>query len=551
MSTRATDRPRPAPAGRPVVAAGAGLDGTPALLAMVGIALVILLAAIDQTIVGTAMPRVVADLHGFEQYAWVATAYLLTSTVMVPITGRLGDLYGRKPFLLAAIVVFVAASAAAGAATSMLFLIVARGAQGIGGGMLMATAFASVGDLFPQPRRRARWQGIITGTFAFASVVGPTAGGFMTDAFGWRSVFYVNLPVGLLAMAVLWLTLPADLSPRRPDARIDWAGAATISLGIVALLLSVEWGGSALPWTSPQIVGLVGSGLALLLVFLAVERRAAEPILPLDLFRDRTVAICSAVSLLLGVGLFGVTYYTPLLAQGVLGLSPSATGALLTPLVLGTAVGSLLSGQLFARIGRSRPLLVAGGASFVLSTVFLATGALGNAQLVLAVELAFCGLGTGMLLPMLTVLVQSAVPPTRLGVGTSTVQFVRLVGSTLGTAGIGSLITSVFSARLATTIAPGTDGRLVAGLATPQALVSPDAQAYLSQLARQIGPTGPAQLEALLAAGRAALGAGIRSGFMVALVVAALTLVLVLWLPAPKPVAAAEPATAMPPVASH
>ncbi len=234
-----------------------GLSGLPALLAMIGISLTVLLSALDQTIVGTALPRIVAELHGFDLYAWVATSYLLTSTVMVPIMGKLGDLYGRKAFLLAAIAIFVAASLACGAATSMIFLIIARGVQGVGAGMLQATAFTSVGDMFPQPERRARWQGIITSTFGLASVVGPTLGGIMTDTLGWRSVFYVNLPVGILAIVVLIFALPAKLSPRTPHARVDWAGAALITTAVSAFLLAVEWGGEVMPWGSPTIIGLL------------------------------------------------------------------------------------------------------------------------------------------------------------------------------------------------------------------------------------------------------------------------------------------------------
>jgi MFS family permease len=212
-------------AAAPALSLEQGMSGMPALLAMIGISLTVLLAALDQTIVGTALPRIVSELHGFQLYPWVATSYLLTSTIMVPIMGKFGDLYGRKPFLLAAIVIFVGASAACGAATSMLFLILGRGLQGIGAGMLQATAFTSVGDMFPQPERRARWQGIITSTFGLASVVGPSLGGLMTDSLGWRSVFYVNLPIGILAIVVLIFTLPAKLSPRAPQVATPCPGS--------------------------------------------------------------------------------------------------------------------------------------------------------------------------------------------------------------------------------------------------------------------------------------------------------------------------------------
>jgi EmrB/QacA subfamily drug resistance transporter len=498
----------------------------PALLAMIGISLAILLSALDQTIVGTALPRIVAELHGFDLYAWVATAYLLTSTVMVPIMGKLGDLYGRKAFLLTSIVIFVGASAAAGAAPTMLFLVLARGVQGIGAGMLQATAFTSVGDMFPQPARRARWQGIITSTFGLASVVGPSLGGIMTDTLGWRSVFYVNLPIGILAIVVLIFTLPANISPRVKNARIDWAGAATITLAISALLLAVEWGGSEFAWISPTILGLLGFSLALLVGFVAIERRAPEPLMPLDLFRLRVVALCSLVSVLIGFALFGLVFYTPLFVQGALNLTPSLAGAIQTPLVVAMAAGSLISGQTFARTKRARPLFLAGGGILVLGNALLTQVGTRVDHLLLSVELGMCGLGVGMLLPMLTVLVQSAVPRGRLGVSTAMVQFLRLIGSTLGTAVIGALVSGVFASRLAAAIPPASDSRLVAALRDPQALVSPDAQARAQALAQQIGAGGASQLDQIMHAAREALTMGVRSGYWLSLAASIAVLVL-------------------------
>lgn len=507
-----------------------GLSGRPAFLAMIGIALVILLSALDQTIVATALPSVIAELQGFELYAWVATSYLLTSTVMVPIMGKLGDLYGRKPFLLAAIVVFVGASAMAGAATSMLFLILARAIQGIGAGMLQATAFASVGDMFPQPERRARWQGLITGTFGLASVVGPSLGGIMTDTFGWRSVFYVNLPVGILAIVMIWLMLPANLSPRSAHARIDWAGAATITTAVSALLLAVEWGGSEYAWASPQIIGLLTLFAASLAAFLLIELRVAEPLMPLDLFRNKTIALCVAISFLVGFTLFALTFYTPLLAQGALGLSASAAGAVLTPLVACMAIGSLTSGQIFARVRRIRPMMLVGAVLLLVGTFLVTQLTTGVNRIQLGIELGLCGIGVGMLLPMITVLVQSTVPRQRLGVSTATVQFLRLVGSTLSTAVVGTLVAGVFATQVVAQAPATIDPQLVAAFHDPQALVSQQSRAQLGALAQQLGESGPAQLQQLLTIGQNALAMGVRTGFYVSFGAALLVLLLVFFI---------------------
>jgi EmrB/QacA subfamily drug resistance transporter len=518
---------------RIIVPPDAGMHGTPALLAMFGIMAVVLLSALDQTIIGTALPRVVAELQGFSLYAWVATSYLLTSTVMVPIMGKMGDLYGRKPFLLASVIIFVGASAAAGASQTMIFLILARGVQGIGAGMLQATAFTSVSDMFPQPERRARWQGLITSTFGIASVVGPSLGGIMTDTLGWRSVFYVNLPIGILAIALIWFTLPANLSPRQPRARIDWAGTATITLSISAFLLAVEWGGEVMPWLSPAIIGLLALCVVTLGMFAYIERRAPEPLIPLDLFKSRTITISSIISLLIGFALFALVYYTPLLFQGGLGLSPSAAGALQTPLAVCTAIGSLTSGQVFARIRQMKPLMLTGAVFLLIGTGLLLGVDAQVSPTVLSAELALTGLGVGMQLPLLTILVQSIVPRERLGVGTATIQFLRLIGSTVGTAVVGAAVNAIFAAQMAAAIPAGTDPRIASAFESPQTLINPEAQAQIQALGQQLGPGGAAQIQQLITASHSALIEGIRVGYIMALVVSVLVVLLLLILRTP------------------
>lgn len=533
QTTAATRRANANDVQRIVVPPDAGMHGTAALLAMLGIMAVVLLAALDQTIVGTALPRIVAELQGFGLYAWVATSYLLTSTVMVPIMGKMGDLYGRKPFLLLAVVIFISASAAAGASQTMIFLIIARGVQGIGAGMLQATAFTSVSDMFPQPERRARWQGLITSTFGIASVVGPSLGGVMTDALGWRSVFYVNLSIGILAIAVIWFTLPADLSPRQPKARIDWAGSATITLAISAFLLAVEWGGEVMPWFSPTIIGLLAFFVVMLSVFVYIERHAPEPLMPLDLFKNRTIVLSSIISLLIGFALFALVYYTPLLFQGGLGLSPSAAGAYQTPLAVCTAIGSLASGQIFARIRQMKPLMLTGASFLIVGTALLLGVGAQSSPALLSVELALTGFGVGMQLPLLTILVQSIVPRERLGVGTSTIQFLRLIGSTVGTAVVGAAVNGIYAARMVASIPAGTDARVASAFESPQALINPQVREQIQTLGQQLGQDGAAQIQHLIAASHSALIGGIRVGYIMALVVAVLVLLLLLMLRTP------------------
>lgn len=514
-----------------------GMYGREALLAMLGMALVVILSALDQTVVSTALPRMIADLNGFALYPWVATSYLLTSTIMVPIMGKLGDMYGRKNFLLVSIIIFVVSSVVAGAATSMLMLIIARGVQGIGAGMFISTAFASVGEMFPQPERRARWQGIMSGSFGIASAVGPALGGVLTEAFGWRSVFYINLPTGMLALLVIWFNLPYNLTPRVQHKHIDWQGALTITLGVSTLLLAVEMGGE-LAWLSPMRLALLASSIVFLILFVVIQHRSPEPLLPPDIFKSRTVVLCTLLSLSAGFALFGLIFYTPLLTQGSMGLSPSVAGALQTPLIVCMAGGSLLSGQLFALTQRARPLMITGAIALIIGASLLSQVSLTTNQLVLSAELALCGLGIGMILPMLIVLVQANVPRNRLGVGTSTVQFLRLMGSTVGTAIIGALVSGMFAANVLRALPSTTNPSLVQALLDPQSLIHPAGQAHLATLVQQSAMGMP--LEQVLAVSREALAVGVKTGYLVAVATAVVILVLVLSLrnvlPVPGPI---------------
>src|SRR5438445_3678173 len=324
---------------------------------MTGLLLAALLAAIDQTIVGTAEPRIIAQLSGFDRYPWIATAYLLSSTVSVPIFASLSDIYGRKPFFLLGAMLFVATSALCGAAGTLPFLsldgmgqlILFRGLQGVGAGMVLGLLFTIVGDIF-SPAERGRYQGLFAAVWGVASIFGPTLGGWLTDHWSWRACFWVNLPVGAVAVAAIYFEFP-HMKPRGSTRRLDWTGFATLIGTVVPLLLALTWA-TQYGWTSTRVESLLVLSALMLAVFLYTESKAAEPVIPLVLFRDPIIAICSVCAFVLGIGMFGVIIYLPLFMQGVLGVSATQSGNLLTPLMMGAVVGSIAGGQTVSRLGR-------------------------------------------------------------------------------------------------------------------------------------------------------------------------------------------------------
>src|SRR5881409_3353121 len=318
-----------------------------------GLMVALLLAALDQTIVATALPKVVSDLGGITQYTWVFTAYMLGSTVTVPLYGKLGDAHGRKPLFLVAISIFLLGSVLCGAAQNMVELVIFRAIQGVGAGGLFPLTLAMVGMIVP-PRDRGRYQGLIGSVFAAASIIGPLVGGFIVDNTTWRWIFYVNLPIGGLALLVISLTMPRP-GQRRDRRYIDWIGAGLLAAGTTAILLGLVWGGRQYAWTSGHVVGALAVSALVLAVFTLVERRVPEPILPFDLLRNRNVAAGVASMGLVGMAMFGTITYVPLFVQGVIGTSATSSGVVLTPLLLGAVTTSFISGQIVSRTGRYRP----------------------------------------------------------------------------------------------------------------------------------------------------------------------------------------------------
>jgi EmrB/QacA subfamily drug resistance transporter len=367
------------------------------ILATAGTALALLLAALDQTIVGTAIPRIVADLNGLDRLAWVTTAYLVTSTTMTPIAGKLGDLFGRKPFLLAGMIGFVAASALCGLSQDMTQLIVFRGIQGIFGGVLFATVFTVIGDLFP-PESRGRVQGLFGGVFGLSSIVGPTAGGFITDHWSWRWVFEVNIPVGIVAVAVVTAGLPYVRS-KASWRDIDFFGAFTLAAGVVPLLIALSITNTH-AWTSPEVEGLLALAVVMLAAFVFVESRVAHPIVPLELFKNTTFTVSMVVGFLTAFGMFGSILFTPLVFQGVLGISATNSGALITPMMFGLLGASTLTGFAMRRIKRYRYLGTLGVAVMIVGMYLLSliTPSLPEWRVVAALIVVGLGIGTTFIL---------------------------------------------------------------------------------------------------------------------------------------------------------
>ncbi|MDA8391679.1 MAG: MDR family MFS transporter [Actinomycetota bacterium] len=417
-----------------------------------GLMLGMLLAALDQTIVSTALPTIVGDLHGLSHLSWVVTAYLLASTATAPLYGKLSDLYGRKKVFQSAIVLFLAGSALSGLAQSMTQLILFRAIQGLGGGGLIVLAMTIIGDIV-SPRERGRYQGYFGAVFGVASVAGPLVGGYLVDGPGWRWVFYVNIPIGAVALVVTSIVLPA--ARKRERHRIDYAGAVLVMGGVSALLLVTVWGGSTYHWLSPVIVGLGVGGVALLVAFVFTERRAAEPIMPLELFRFRVFDVSSAMSFVVGAAMFGAIVYLPTYLQVVHGVSASTSGLLLLPLMGGVLSASVLSGQIIARVGRYKMFPVTGTAVISVGMWLLSGLQAGTSYVMASVYMAVVGLGIGMVMQVLVLAVQNGLGHRYLGVSTSLVSFFRSMGGAFGTALLGAVLTSRLSSQLVRVVPPG------------------------------------------------------------------------------------------------
>jgi EmrB/QacA subfamily drug resistance transporter len=414
--------------------------------------LVILLASLDQTIVATALPTIVGDLGGLQHISWVVTAYLLASTVTGPIYGKLGDLYGRKIVLQTAIVIFLIGSALCGIAQGMTELIAFRALQGLGAGGLLVTTIAVVGDIIP-PRDRGKYQGLFGAVFGVSTVIGPLLGGFFVDNLSWRWIFYVNLPIGALALFVIGVVFHSRSEHVRHA--IDYLGAATLAGGLACVVLFTSLGGTTEPWGSVQSIALVVVGFALLVAFVFVERRAKEPILPLELFRNRTFVVTSAIGFIIGLALFGSVTYLPLFLQVVKGMSPTKSGLQLTPMMGGLLVTSILSGRAISRFGRYRPFPIVGTAVATVGMALLARLSVSSGTLTAALDMLVLGLGLGLVMQVLVLAVQNAVEFRIMGVATSGAILFRQIGGSIGLAVFGAIFSNSLHSKLAANLPPG------------------------------------------------------------------------------------------------
>ncbi|WP_243525902.1 MDR family MFS transporter [Bacillus pseudomycoides] len=419
-------------------------------LLLIGLVIAMLFAALDGTIVGTAMPRIVGELGGLSLMTWLTTAYMLTSTTVVPIAGKLADLLGRRNVYIAGLIIFMVGSALCGMANGMTELIIFRGIQGLGGGIMMPMAMIIIGDMFTG-KERAKWQGIFGALYGLASVIGPQVGGWIVDAVNWRWVFYINLPVGILA--TIFIAMGLKSHKQTGPIKIDIAGIFTMILGVVSLLLALTFGGKDYAWDSWQIIGLFALAIIGIVGFVIVEIKAEEPILPMHFFKNRTFTLLNAIGFFMSIGMFGAIMFVPFFMQGIVGVSAAESGTIMTPMMITMIVMSIIGGQLVLKVG-VKPQIITGmlimaGGFWLLTTMDMHT-----TKLVATSYMMIIGLGMGLVMPTLTLALQESFPKKDLGVVTSSSQFFRQIGGTFGITILGSIMNNTSGTTLTNKLVP-------------------------------------------------------------------------------------------------
>ena len=509
----------------------ADLSRTQLILALSGMVLTLLTATMDQAIAIAAMPRAIASLNGFARYSWPTTSLLLTSTIAMPVFAKLSDLYGRKHFYLWSAAVFVVSLLACGAAGNLPIpldgmnqLIVARGFLGIGSGAIIALTFTLVADVCP-PSERGRYQGLLAAVTGVAFIVGPSLGGWLTDHFSWRWALYFDVPLGVLAIVVVYFTLP-DFRTHRVRRSIDWGGIATLCGWLVPLLLALTRVGQS-SWSATPIRTLLIASAALLAAFLLVEKRAAEPLLALSLFRHRVIALTSANFFLMGISLFGVAVYLPLFLQGVLGGSAAESGVIFAQYTLSLLAGNVIGGQLLSRTGKYRLFAIAGAGLSAVGLFLLSRMDGSTTQLELLRNAVISGIGLGTLTPTYEVLVQNTAPREQMGVATGSTQFFKTIGGTIGLALFGTMLLRLYHLHVDALIPPGTPALLTQAFDNPLQLVfaRPNLDATVAQMAN-----GRVLLANLFDGARAGLLSALHSIFLFGAGIMALSFALNLFL---------------------
>ncbi len=489
------------------------------IAALVGTMLSMFLGSIFMTITATAMPRIITDLGGFSQYTWVFTSYIITETIVMPLTGKLTDMYGRKWFFVFGMSVFTLGSLLSGLSQSMTQLIIFRAFQGIGFGVMSALGFIVIADIFP-PEERGKYGGLMAGVFGFSTVIGPTLGGYLTDTLSWRWCFFVPIPIGLIII-ILFIFLFPQFKASRARHRVDYSGVVTMILFIAPLILALNWGGVDYPWGSPVIIGILAFSVVMLIIFIINEMHAEEPIIPLSLFKNRVMGVCSIVAFLNGASFFPVVTFVPLFFQGVLGATATASGGFMTPMMLSMAAGSFISGQLLSRTGGHYRLQGAVGFAFSAFGFFLLTRMTPETSYFAAViYIIILGIGNGMIMPVHTIAVQNTVPYSVMGTATSMIQLLRPLGGVLGLAIVGSILNNNFASTFIRNLSPEvkavvTPEKLAEIVDNPQALVNVDAHTQLQGLFEGMGSQGTVLFEQMLATLRNALSSALVQVFTV------------------------------------
>ena len=504
------------------------------VIVMAGIMLEVFTGSMSQMIVTTAMPRIIMDLGGFHQYTWVVTIYLITSAVIMPLAGKLADLFGRKWLYILGIAIFIASSFLCGFSQTMIQLIVFRGFQGVGFGIMMTLGRIIMGDIFT-PAERGKYGGFIYAVFGISATIGPALGGYLTDQLSWHWCFFINVPLGITIIILMIVFFP-EMRSDSARHRIDFLGSAFMVLFIIPLMLALTWGGRQYAWLSPTTLGMFGFSALMLIFFLKQECVSQEPLIPLEMFKQRILSVSAVSVFILGVAFFSCSTFMPLFLQGVLGSTPTLSGMMTTPMILGMVVGGITSGQVLSRAGGHYRLQAAVGFALMGAGLFLLSRMTAETSYRTVVyNIILVGLGQGIILPLHMIAVQNAVSYSILGTATALLNLVRTLGGIFGLAVLGSAMNNVFYSEFMGNIVPGIKAAIqtdqLAEIANnPQALVSPEAQTHLKSLFANLGTNGQTLFDQMLITMQNALNSAIVNAFLIGFGAIALAFVINLFL---------------------